>query len=268
MTSRSTGHGVAEPKQQRSRDSFAKVRSAVLQLLRERGTGQFSLAEVSAAAGLSVGSIYGRVAGKAELLRVVQSEEFDRVDAETELRVGGAAEPAHTFEQATTAIVGAYSDILRRNRDVLSPFFLLGVEDPVILRRGRRSGDAGQEVFVRALLSAAEERGVDLSRERAEWAFEIVYSLHIRHLGLGVATTASLDGQYDSVTLLRRLADTVHLILSDPGMPGEGDAASPAARTAGTSRRADAANAAGRTGVATIGEADSGDSGRSARMRA
>ena len=45
--------GVSEPKQQRSRDSFAKVRAAVLELLHERGTGQFSLAEVSARAGVS-----------------------------------------------------------------------------------------------------------------------------------------------------------------------------------------------------------------------
>ena len=75
--------GVSEPKQQRSRDSFAKVRAAVLQLLHERGTGQFALAEVSARAEVSIGSIYGRVSSKAELLRVVQNQEFERLDVET-----------------------------------------------------------------------------------------------------------------------------------------------------------------------------------------
>ncbi|MDQ1085297.1 MULTISPECIES: TetR/AcrR family transcriptional regulator [Microbacterium] len=216
MATRATVNGVAEPKQQRSRDSFAKVRSAVLQLLQERGTGQFSLAEVSATAGLSIGSIYGRVSSKAELLRAVQSEEFDRLDAETELRVGGAAAGHPTFDAATAAIVGAYAEILRENREVLSPFFVLGVEDVVILDRGRRSGHAGQAVFVRALLAAAAEHRVPLTAARADWAFEIFYSLTVRHLGLGVAATAGLDSAYDGGELVERLADTVHLVLCAP----------------------------------------------------
>lgn len=216
MATRPTVNGVAEPKQQRSRDSFAKVRSAVLQLLQERGTGQFSLAEVSAAAGLSIGSIYGRVSSKAELLRAVQSEEFDRLDAETEVRVRTAADGAPSFAHATAAIVRAYADILRENRELLSPFFLLGVEDSAILDRGRRSGDAGQAVFVGALLAAAGEHDVPLTTERAEWAFEIFYSLCVRYLGLGVAMTATPDNDYDWSELLGRLADTVHLVLASP----------------------------------------------------
>jgi AcrR family transcriptional regulator len=219
MATRPTVNGVAEPKQQRSRDSFAKVRSAVLQLLQERGSGQFSLSEVSAVAGLSIGSIYGRVASKAELLRVVQNEEFDRLDAETESRVIRAAATAESFEQATTAIVTAYVEILRQNRDLLSPFFLLGVDDPAILGRGRQSGDAGQDVFVRALLAAAEEHHVELTAARADWAFEILYSLSVRYLGLGVATTARPDSDYDWDEVLGRLGATVHLVLLAPDRP-------------------------------------------------
>ncbi|WP_446893458.1 TetR/AcrR family transcriptional regulator, partial [Acinetobacter sp. NS4_7] len=112
-------------KQQRSRDSFAKVRAAVLELLHERGTGQFSLAEVSARAEVSIGSIYGRVSSKAGLLRLIQSEEFDRLDVETAERVGAAGVGAASFAAATSAIVTAYAGILRENRDLLSPFFLL-----------------------------------------------------------------------------------------------------------------------------------------------
>lgn len=212
MATRPTVNGVSEPKQQRSRESFAKVRSAVLQLLQERGTGQFSLAEVAATAGLSIGSIYGRVSSKAELLRAVQNEEFDRLDTETEARVSSAAADAAGFHEATTAIVSAYTEILRQNRDLLSPFFLLGVEDDGILERGRQSGDAGQEIFVRAVLAAASKHGVPITAAQASWAFEIFYSVNVRHLGLGVAATASLS-DYDGEELLERLADTVHLVL-------------------------------------------------------
>lgn len=214
MATRSSGAGLSEPKQQRSRDSFAKVRQAALALLRERGTGQFSLAEVSARAEVSIGSIYGRVAGKTELLRLVQSQEFDRLDDETALRVGAAGLGAPSFAQATTRIVSAYAEILRTNRDLLSPFFLLGVDDEAILERGHRSGDAGQAAFVRALLAAAAEHGVDLPPQTADWAFEVFYSLCVRYLGLGVAATATPDGAYGWDDLLERLARTVSLIVT------------------------------------------------------
>jgi len=214
MAARPSMSGMSEPKQQRSRDSFAKVRAAVLELLHERGTGQFSLAEVSARAGVSIGSIYGRVPGKAELLRVVQAQEFDRLDALTEQRVGTAGVGAASFASATAEIVTAYAEILRENRDLLSPFFLLGVEDAEILERGRVSGNAGQGVFIRALLTAAEEHQVELSTENAHWAFEIFYSLCVRYLGLGVTTTASPHDAYAWPDLLERLARTVYLTVA------------------------------------------------------
>lgn len=216
MTTRPSGSGLSEPKQQRSRDSFAKVRAAALQLLQERGTGQFSLSEVSARAEVSIGSIYGRVAGKAELLRVVQSQEFDRLDRETEERVGAAGVDAESFALATAQITAAYAEILRSNRDLLSPFFLLGVEDQAILERGRRSGDAGQAVFIHALLAAAAEHGIDLTPERAHWAFEVFYSLSVRYLGLGVTATASPQSLYDWGQLLEHLTHTVHLVVIAP----------------------------------------------------
>lgn len=206
--------GMSEPKQQRSRDSFAKVRAAVLELLHERGTGQFSLAEVSARAGVSIGSIYGRVSSKAELLRVIQSQEFDRLDVETAERVGAAGVGSASFARATADIVTAYAGILQENSDLLSPFFPLGVEDAEILTRGRRSGDAGHAVFIRALRAAAEEHGVDLPEERAAWAFEILYSLCVRYLGLGVTATASPHDAYAWSDLLDRLARTVYLTIS------------------------------------------------------
>lgn len=145
---------------------------------------------------------------------MVQNEEFDRLDAETRERVSAAGLGAATFEQATSAIVTVYAEILRHNRDLLSPFFLLGVEDQVIRDRGRQSGDAGQAVFVRAVLTAAEEHQVELAAARADWAFEVFYSLSVRYLGLGVAATVSPENDYDWNDVLRRLADTVHLILT------------------------------------------------------
>lgn len=217
MTTRPGRSSLSEPKQQRSRDSFAKVRAAALELLQERGTGQFSLAEVSARAEVSIGSIYGRVAGKAELLRLVQSQEFDHLDVETARRVGAAGVGASSFARATAQIVTAYAELLRSHRELLSPFFLLGVDDEVILERGLRSGNAGQDVFIRAVVVAAAEHGVELSGQSAHWAFEVFYSLSVRYLGLGVTATAIPQSAYDWQELLDRLAQTVSLIVAPRG---------------------------------------------------
>lgn len=219
MTTRPGRSSLSEPKQQRSRDSFAKVRAAALELLQERGTGQFSLAEVSARAEVSIGSIYGRVAGKAELLRLVQSQEFDHLDVETARRVGAAGVGASSFARATAQIVTAYAELLRSHRELLSPFFLLGVDDEVILERGRRAGNAGQDVFIRAVLTAAAEHGVELSGQSAHWAFEVFYSLSVRYLGLGVTATAIPQSAYDWQELLDRLSRTVWLIVAPPAPP-------------------------------------------------
>lgn len=54
--------GVTSPKQVRSKETFARVKATVVLLLRERRNADFTLGEISAASGVSIGSIYARVA--------------------------------------------------------------------------------------------------------------------------------------------------------------------------------------------------------------
>ncbi|OJW02124.1 MAG: hypothetical protein BGO47_09040 [Microbacterium sp. 67-17] len=150
----------------------------MLQLLQERGSGQFSIAE-------------------------------------TQDRVRTAGLGAATFEQAVTSVVTAYAELLRQNRELLSPFFLLGVEDFAIRDRGRQSADAEQaSLHSRTAGRPPPKRTGSSWPPRADWAFEVFYSLSGRYLGLGVAATVSPENDYDWNDLLGRLADTVHLILT------------------------------------------------------
>src|SRR4051812_29557160 len=82
-----------EPKQERSRASFERAVDAAVALLVERRSDAFTLAEVAARGGVSIGSIYGRVDSKDDLLRAAHAREMARIAAEQE-RVFGAPAPA------------------------------------------------------------------------------------------------------------------------------------------------------------------------------
>lgn len=70
---------VREPKQERSRQSFDKAVDATVSLLVERRSDAFTLVEVAQRAGVSIGSIYGRVSSKDDLIRAAQARETARI---------------------------------------------------------------------------------------------------------------------------------------------------------------------------------------------
>ena len=67
------------PKQGRSRLSFERIIEGTIDLLRERAYDQITLADICERSEVSTGSLYGRVAGKDELLRVVQVRFLERL---------------------------------------------------------------------------------------------------------------------------------------------------------------------------------------------
>ncbi|MFD2466224.1 TetR/AcrR family transcriptional regulator [Amycolatopsis silviterrae] len=66
--------GFRPPQQARSRASLQKVLTAAEQVLAEQGLDSFTVAEVAARAGMSVGTIYRRFDGKEQLLYAVKDQ--------------------------------------------------------------------------------------------------------------------------------------------------------------------------------------------------
>ena len=60
---------VRPPKQRRSRESYERVLEAAHTLLEENGFDGFTIQEVAARSGVSVGAIYERFGNKESLLR-------------------------------------------------------------------------------------------------------------------------------------------------------------------------------------------------------
>ncbi|MFB9924950.1 TetR/AcrR family transcriptional regulator [Amycolatopsis halotolerans] len=69
-----TSEGFRPPQQARSRASLQKVLAAAERVLAEQGLESFTVAEVAAQAGMSVGAIYRRFEGKEQLLYAVKDQ--------------------------------------------------------------------------------------------------------------------------------------------------------------------------------------------------
>ncbi|MFJ4208063.1 TetR/AcrR family transcriptional regulator [Paenarthrobacter sp. NPDC089675] len=194
-----------EPKQARSRQSFEKTIEAALALLEERGNDEFTLADVSARSGVSIGSIYARFEGKDDLVSVAHGRKMDDIDAVS----NHLFEPLPTHPEAgLEAVVREAMDktieILRRYANILRPFMLRATNDATISQRG-----ADSHAVLAANFAAVLNKwpGGYLGQDEIDWCFNVAYSVIARRLGLG--STMEGSGQLDWPQISDKLAGMV-----------------------------------------------------------
>lgn len=189
-----------EPKQARSRTSFDRALDAALALLIERRTSAFALTEVVDRSGVSMGSIYGRVKSKDDLLRSVHAREMGRVEIETLEVFEASAESAPAdLQTAVDRAIRSSAEVLRSNAEVLRPFMALAAQDPVIGRRGALGYEHMFGAFRAALLERRELiRHPELERS-IRWSYTVTYSVLARWLGLGSEVEAAGEGDWDTM---------------------------------------------------------------------
>ena len=194
-----------EPKQARSRQSSEKTIEAALALLQERGNDEFTLAEVSARSGVSIGSIYARFQGKDELIRVAHGRKMDDIDAVSgHLFESLTIRPEAGLEPVAREAVDRTIDILRRYADILRPFMLRATQDEMISERGAASHAALAKSFGDVLRKWPD--GL-LDQADIDWSFNVVYSVVARRLGLG--STMEGSGNFDWREIAEKLAGMV-----------------------------------------------------------
>ncbi|GAA4781109.1 TetR/AcrR family transcriptional regulator [Microbacterium gilvum] len=175
--------GVTAPKQKRSALAFSRVKQAALDLMCDPDTVDFRLADVSRAAGVSIGSIYARVQGKAELVRLVQREELERLNAELDA-IGAEAEGHPSLEAAADAMVRGYVRALAERADLLRYLAWVSTGDAEIRRQGRASEQAARGVFVRVLREACDRAGIAVADDDLAWCFQLVNGVLAHSLSL------------------------------------------------------------------------------------
>lgn len=203
-----------EPKQERSRASFERAVDAAVALLVERRSDAFTLAEVAARGGVSIGSIYGRVDSKDDLLRAAHAREMARVAAEQHRAFAAPAPVDESLGAAVGRVLAATAAVLRDNSAVMAPFMLLSNRDPVVAELGRRTHGDLQDAFTAALLDRREQILHPDPERAVGWSFTVVYSVLARWLGLGSDLASAGEGEWDQV--LTDLTDMVSAFLSRP----------------------------------------------------
>lgn len=148
---------VQPPQQQRSRASFERVLAAGARLLEEQGYDGFTLAGVSGAAKVSIGSIYARVKSKDDLFYVIQ----DRFMAESEAMPGFVTSPESYVGLATrelvVELVQDVGGLFQANPRLLRVFMHRGIVDPVVAERSSRSVSGFAAAFEELLLTRRDE---------------------------------------------------------------------------------------------------------------
>jgi AcrR family transcriptional regulator len=211
MSTTPTSNAAAflEPRQARSRRSWERVLDATRDLLIARGRADFAIADVSNSAGVSIGSIYGRVPSKAALLEAVHEREMVRIDEETVAAMAAAAVQGDDLAASVTALVEARVRALEGNAPLLVAVIRIAEEYPAVARRGIASGQIAQTAFIGALASICIRNRVDCDEPELAWCEEIVYSLASRQVGIGLVAQGGPQQRMTDAQLVSFLTSTV-----------------------------------------------------------
>jgi AcrR family transcriptional regulator len=172
------------PKQGRSRQSFERIIEATIELLRERAYDQITLAEICDRSGVSTGSLYGRVTGKDELLRVVQVRFLERLAEQFTEEAERIEAQAKGLEQVVPAVVASLGNLLKENASVLRAFMLRGPVDEAIRAVGKQSADENHAKFIRLLQECSKEIRHPQPDRAIDSGMLLIYATQARYLGL------------------------------------------------------------------------------------
>ncbi|WP_257023359.1 TetR/AcrR family transcriptional regulator [Pseudoclavibacter sp. JAI123] len=197
--------GIAQPRQQRSRESFARVRAATLSLMAEHGAAGVTIADVSERAGVSVGTIYGRVGNRANLLRTVQEEELARIQASMVATLAALeADGAATVE----SIVDAYVQGMASSAPTLRSLVQLAAAQQELDAAGPAAWREMREVIMGSLERASDVVVAPSSDSWRSWVYEVLDAATFQYLES--STPQSAAGQR---RLVKNLIRTARLLL-------------------------------------------------------
>jgi AcrR family transcriptional regulator len=203
-----TAHARA-PKQGRSRQSFERIIEGTIELLRERSYDQITLAEICERSGVSTGSLYGRVAGKDELLRAVQVLFLERMAEQFNKESEHIARNARGLAQVVPAVVAGLGNILKDNASVLRSFMLRSATDAAIEAAGKKSFVENHGKFIDLLKACSKEIRHPQPDRAIDTSMLLIYATQARFLGLD-----SVGGQGEASKWNELLQDLSDMMLA------------------------------------------------------
>lgn len=211
---------VRPPRQRRSRESYERVLEAARRLLEENGFDGFTVSEVAARSGVSVGAIYERFGSKESLLRVVHAGVMESLSAAQTaiLAEVAGAEPAEVIAQAVAAIAREPIE----HRAILRAFMHLGAVDPEIAERGSQASIALGRAF-KAVVLAQRKAIVHPDPDLAvDVGFRMVYCTVARQVMYGPAFESDLAITWDRLLEELSAACVAYLLGVPAARPARG----------------------------------------------
>ena len=197
------------PKQDRSRASFERVLDAATRLMEERGYAGFSLSDVVARSKASIGSIYGRVGSKDELIRAAQHRVLARlelVQADMYARIRRRSLP---LPELITALIREMAGFLARNAQILNAFMARAQADQAVHAFGRRAYEHAQLDFKMLLIERRGELTVADADHAVDVCFALMFSSLSHHFGVG-----RLPGNVESGDVEAQIKDLAEVFLA------------------------------------------------------
>lgn len=193
---------IREPQQQRARESLERVLDAGAEVLAEGGYEAFSIADVCRRAGVSVGSVYGRVDGKDELFLAVHEREIGRMSAE----LLASLEPGPRWRRLSTEslisrAVRVYGEHTLDHAALLRAVVLRAAVDQRVLVQGSRTNEAVSDAFCALLLERADDYPHRDPTGAVRTAFELVSDSLLWRLAFGAELAGSSGSRAPAASL-------------------------------------------------------------------
>jgi AcrR family transcriptional regulator len=163
---------IRPPLQRRSQESLERVLQAGFEVLQEQGFEGFTLQEVSRRAGVSIGSIYARVASREALIMAIYERTMAWTDENEQLRRDALREDLSPRERIEAIVTDMANDMLG-HADILRVFMRQAPLNPDIWQRGAEKSHETSEAFKRAILEHRE----DISHPEPELAVDVAWRI-------------------------------------------------------------------------------------------
>lgn len=177
---------VRPPRQERTRQQWARVLDCGIEILEEGGYDAFTIAAVCERAQVPPRALYARVSTKDGLFLAVYDHGMTRVAADHAAFADDARWAGLTPEATIAQAVALVLEVFARNAALLRSVILLSSAHPGILRRGAEHARQLQALFVRRCLPAVSDRHPSPTAA-AETAFNTVFAVAVFHVAYGAS---------------------------------------------------------------------------------
>ena len=175
---------IRPPLQRRSQESLERVLQAGLEVLQEQGFDGFTLQEVSTRAGVSIGSIYARVASREALIMAIYERTMAWTEENEQLERDSLREDLSPRERIETIVTDMANNMLG-HADILRVFMRQAPINPDIWQRGAEKSHETSKVFERAILEHREEINHPEPDLAVDVAWRMVYCTIARRITHG-----------------------------------------------------------------------------------